>query len=297
MSALRRVVLLLAVVLGSFVLLTTAGASARTAAVQTGLVEVVVTLPQPSLAEAIQRDRTLAAAATTRHRLNLRAPASVDYVRTLAAAQRTLQARIQRTIPSARVHWRYDVTLNGMAVVVPRSQLATLQRIRGATVWPSVRYHALLDRTPQLIGAPQVWGPTLATAGEGVKIGVIDDGLDQTQAFFNPAGFSYPAGFPKGNTAYTTPKVIVARAFAGDPTPPRPASPNELPAAITGTTPASAAASIALTTMSRDGSTSGSPSERLITSMPSFTACSMPAAISGELPSSPKSEVGIVSTL
>jgi len=32
--------------------------------------------------------------------------------------------------------------------------------------------------------------------------------------FFTPTGFSYPPGFPKGNTAYTTPKVIVARAFA-----------------------------------------------------------------------------------
>src|SRR5919202_5267006 len=28
------------------------------------------------------------------------------------------------------------------------------------------------------------------------------------------AGFSYPAGFPKGVRSYTTPKVIVARAFA-----------------------------------------------------------------------------------
>ena len=30
---------------------------------------------------------------------------------------------------------------------------------------------------------------------------------------FQCSGFSYPAGFPKGNTGYTTPKVIVARAF------------------------------------------------------------------------------------
>jgi subtilisin family serine protease len=210
LSALRRVVLLLATALGSLVLLTTAGASAR----PSDLVEVVVTLPQPSLAEAIHQDRTLAAAATTRHRLDLRAPASVSYVRTLATAQRALQARIETAIPSASVRWRYDVTLNGMAVVVPRDRLAALQRIEGATVWPSVTYHALLDRTPQLIGAPTVWGPTLATAGQGVKIGIIDDGLDQTQAFFTPTGFTYPPGFPKGNTAYTTPKVIVARAFA-----------------------------------------------------------------------------------
>ncbi|MGZ4333432.1 MAG: S8 family peptidase, partial [Gaiellaceae bacterium] len=63
------------------------------------------------------------------------------------------------------------------------------------------------------IGATALWGQNLATAGEGIKIGLIDDGIDEAHPYFNPAGYSYPAGFPKGNTAYTTPKVIVARAF------------------------------------------------------------------------------------
>ena len=49
--------------------------------------------------------------------------------------------------------------------------------------------------------------------------------------------------------------------------------------------------------MSRDGSTSGSPSERLITFIPSATAASIAAAISAEFPSSPKLGVGIVSAL
>jgi Subtilase family len=46
-----------------------------------------------------------------------------------------------------------------------------------------------------------------------MKIGIIDEGIDEKHPYFNPSGFTYPAGFPKGNTAYTTPKVIVARAF------------------------------------------------------------------------------------
>jgi len=212
LSALRRVVLLAVIALGSLVVMAASGATARTG--DAGLVEVVVTLPQPPLAEAIKQDRALASAATTHRRLNLRATASVDYLRGLANAQRTLAARIQSAIPVARVRWHYGVTLNGMAVVVPRSRLAELSRMRGVTVWPSIRYHELLDRSPQLIGADKVWGPTLATAGEGIKIGIIDDGVDQTHVFFDPAGYTYPAGFPKGNTAFTTPKVIVARAFS-----------------------------------------------------------------------------------
>ncbi len=91
--------------------------------------------------------------------------------------------------------------------------------------------------------------------------------------------------------------LIACGAVAGDPTDPLPLSRNSLPAATTGITPASAALSSAATTMSRDGSISDSPSERLITSMPSFTASSMPFAISGEFPSRPKLTVGTVSTL
>ena len=198
------------------VLLGAGGAAARTTAGPAGgaTTEVVVTLPQPPLAKAILEDRALAAAATTQHRLDLRAPAAVSYLRTLAAAQRELQSRVVAAIPSARVRWHYRVVADGVAVELPISQLARLESMRGVTVWPSVTYHEQLDRTPQLIGAPEVWGPTLATAGQGMKIGIIDDGLDQTHIFFSPAGFSYPAGFPKGNTEYTTPKVIVARAFA-----------------------------------------------------------------------------------
>src|SRR3954467_15024619 len=101
LSALRRVVLFLATALGSLVLLTTAGATARTVqSADGGLAEVVVTLPQPPLAEAIQRHRPPAAAATTHHRLDVGPLASRNYLRTLATAQRTLQARIQTAIPS-----------------------------------------------------------------------------------------------------------------------------------------------------------------------------------------------------
>jgi subtilisin family serine protease len=149
----------------------------------------------------------------------------VSYLGTLATAQRTLAARLAVAIPAARIGWHYGVALDGVSVVLPASDLARLDAIPGATVWPSVTYHALrdtvaapvvpprLNRGPTLIGATALWGQNLATAGQGVKIGIVDDGIDQAHPYFDPAGFSYPAGFPKGNTAYTTPKLIVARAF------------------------------------------------------------------------------------
>ena len=179
-------------------------------------VEVVVTLKGPPLAQAFVRARTLAFSSFARpQRLRLASPASRAYLAQLARTQRAVADRIRTAIPSATTRWHYGVVLNGFAVVVPQERLGRLERVPGvAQVWPGVSYHTLLDRTPQLIGAPTVWGPTLATAGQGMKIGIIDDGIDQTHPFFSPAGFAYPDGFPKGQISYTTPKVIVARAFA-----------------------------------------------------------------------------------
>ena len=204
----------------AFLALGGAAAGAKTPTPRPDEVEIVVGLAQPSLARAILENRALAAATTTHHRLSLRAPAAVSYLRELASAQRTLAARVVATIPGARVRWRYRIVANGIAVVVPRSEAARLARIPGvARVFPTVRYHTLLDRNPQLIGAPALWGSALETAGNGIKIGIIDEGVDQTHPFFNPQGYAAPPGYPKGDTRYTTAKVIVARAFA----PPRPA--------------------------------------------------------------------------
>ncbi len=177
--------------------------------------EVVVTLRAPALAQAIAESRVLTAS-TKGRRLDLGSPTSVSYLRDLDRAQRRVARRIVRTIPSAHVRWRYRVVLDGLAIVLPASRLQALARIPGVVrVWPGTGFHPTLDRSPQLIGADQLWGlPSFSTAGNGVKIGIIDDGIDQKHPFFDPAGYSYPPGFPKGNTSYTTPKVIVARAFA-----------------------------------------------------------------------------------
>jgi len=163
--------------------------------------EVVVTLKAPPLA-AFGRAFRSASHAT--------------YGVQMRAAQNALAQRIVATIPGARTRWRYTHVANGLAVVLPRDELARLAATPGvATVWPNVTYHALRDTAgPQQIGADQLWGPNLETAGNGMKIGIIDDGLEADHPYFNPAGYTYPPGFPKGQTQYTTPKVIVQRTFA-----------------------------------------------------------------------------------
>lgn len=186
-----------------------------------------MTLPRPPLAVEVGRNRTLAAAARRGRSISVGTPAAGSYLRTLAGAQRTLAARLAVEVPSARVHWHYGVALDGVSVVLPSTEIARLRSVRGTTVWPTVTYHDLRNTTtarsaaataqanpgPTLIGATALWGPSLDTAGQGLKIGLVDDGIDQAHPYFDPSGFSYPTGFPKGDTGFTTPKVIVARAF------------------------------------------------------------------------------------
>ena len=94
------------------------------------------------------------------------------------------------------------------------------------------------------------------------------------------------------------PTVIASAADPGDVSDPAPNSSKSFPAATTGTTPAAAAASSASATTSCCGVISGSPIERLITSIPSWTAASIAATSSGALPSSPTfASVGTVSAL
>ncbi len=177
--------------------------------------EVVVTLEAPALAQAVRTSRVLSPVVRAR-RLDLDSPTSRGYLADLGRERLAVERRIRARIPSATVRWRYAVVLNGLAVKLAAHDvplLATITGVREVHVGGS--FGVKLDRGPELIGADQLWGgPTLPTAGQGLKIGVIDQGVDQKHPFFDPSGYSYPPGFPKGQTSFTTPKVIVARAFA-----------------------------------------------------------------------------------
>jgi len=189
MSNLKRVVLLIGVMLVSLPALAAAGSQSRASA-RGPLVEVVVTLDAPPLARG-------------------------GHVRTLSAVQESVESRLSESVPDFAVQHRYSAVLDGLALEVPASELARLHDTPGVVgVYPSVGYHTLRSSTPGFIGAPTLWGSTLSTAGQGVKIAVLDDGLDRTHPYFRAKGYRMPPGFPKGNKAFTSAKVIVARTFA-----------------------------------------------------------------------------------
>ncbi|HET9243752.1 MAG TPA: S8 family serine peptidase [Gaiella sp.] len=139
---------------------------------------------------------------------------SEDAARRLDAEQRRFVAALRRSLPDARVHWRYRLVANGMSVVLPADELAQLRALPGVRhVSGPVTYRALAGPDATTIRARELAGPALPNEGAGIKIGIIDDGVDQRHRFFDPSSYVMPEGFPKGQTAYTTAKVIVARAF------------------------------------------------------------------------------------
>ncbi len=142
-------------------------------------------------------------------------PSSQAYVHLLERRQAVAAAQIRAAIPEARVGRRFQVVLDALTVSLPASRLPVLVRQPAVKkVYPSLTYTLALDSSPQVIGADVLRQETGAD-GTGMKIAIVDDGIDQSNPFFNPAGFTYPAGFPRGALTWTTPKVIVAKVFPG----------------------------------------------------------------------------------
>ena len=178
-----------------------------------GQVRVIVRLAAPPLA-AWNADRSLSSASRS-HRLDLKSASARAYLAKLARLQDTAVAQVRAAIPQAAIQERYSLLIDGFTVQVPAKSLPRLLRLRSVDrIYPSLSYTATMDRGPSVIHATDLQAAT-GDKGQGVKIAVVDTGVDSTSPFLNPAGFSYPAGFPKGDAKLTTPKVIVAKVFPG----------------------------------------------------------------------------------
>jgi minor extracellular serine protease Vpr len=115
-----------------------------------------------------------------------------------------------------------SVLINAIFVNAPASRVAELSAISGvAAVRPMRKFKAKLDQATQVLNGPAAWAALggVSNAGAGIKIGIVDSGIDQAHPAFQDSTLSMPAGFPKYTTghpedaAYTTNKVIVARSY------------------------------------------------------------------------------------
>jgi minor extracellular serine protease Vpr len=89
----------------------------------------------------------------------------------------------------AKVLAQYQHALNGIKVEVDRSKIAALAKLPGVvSVHPVGTYNRTNAVSVPFIGAPAVWQGIPGFRGEGIKIAIIDTGIDYTHANFGGPG-------------------------------------------------------------------------------------------------------------
>ncbi len=142
--------------------------------------------------------------------------------RTCAACRTPLPCACAATSPAPRSSAATPSCSMRSPCALPVRALAHVEGLPGvAAVYPVATYHATADTVPALVGAVPLWGVDRSTAGQGIKVGIIDDGIDAGAPFLASAGLRAPTGFPRGQRRFTTGRVIVARSFAGGDAPAR----------------------------------------------------------------------------
>ncbi len=180
------------------------------------------------------------------------------------------------------------------------STMPSAPGVRAATAWPaehcgpSCTSASAPARPPPHVLLTASGTPAFQAASSSPELAVAAP--NETRSAGTAPGPRTPSVTPLKWPTLVAATVMASSAEPGDEIDPPPRSSPLLPAATTVTTPARAAPWMARATRSFADSTSGSPSERLSTSMPSATARSIARAISGPLPSRPNEGVGVVST-
>ncbi len=106
------------------------------------------------------------------------------------------KAEIERRGGKVLAH--FQSALNGMKIQIPRRELARLRAIPGVVDIQAVgNYHRDNTISVPLIGAPLAWQLPGQFQGQGVKIAILDSGIDYTHADFGGPGTvaAYQAAF------------------------------------------------------------------------------------------------------
>lgn len=112
--------------------------------------------------------------------------------------------------------------VNAIFVTAQPTRLAELAAIPGVhAVKPMRRFKPVLNAATEVANAPSAWTALggAADAGKGIKIGVIDSGIDHTHPAFAKSDLNLPSGYPLCTSGhpedceYTNNKVVVARSY------------------------------------------------------------------------------------
>ncbi len=138
-----------------------------------------------------------------------------SYRAELSARRNEFKRWLRANAPKAKVTGEFDVSLNAVSLELNGTSLDVLRAspLAARVEFEGVYSPTIDDPDLAIISAEAAWtsGGGSAHAGEGVKVGVVDTGIDVTHSCFDDAG--YPAVPQLGDTTFTNNKVIVARVF------------------------------------------------------------------------------------
>ncbi|MER7848655.1 S8 family serine peptidase [Kitasatospora sp. NPDC096077] len=146
-----------------------------------------------------------------------------------------LAGAVHRSVPAARELYRTRTLLTALAVSAPAEQLPALRALPGVrAVHPIVNKQRDNAYSVPLTGAPQVWEGSEGNTGRGVRIGIIDSGIDYTHADFGGPGTeeafrSVERGKPAPAGLFPNAKVVGGKDLVGDDYNPDPSAPNHQP--------------------------------------------------------------------
>jgi len=134
----------------------------------------------------------------------------------LEERMRNFENRLRRFSPNIIPRRRFTGLINGLSLEMPggiASRIRSLPEV--LAIVPNRKYDRLLTKSNDIMNAPLAWQLSggESHAGQGIKIGIIDTGIDHTHVMFNDEGYQLPPGFPLGDTDFTNNKIIVARVF------------------------------------------------------------------------------------
>ncbi|MER5642613.1 S8 family serine peptidase [Kitasatospora sp. NPDC002227] len=161
------------------------------------------------------------------------ARAGADQRRLADQALDRLAAAVRRSAPEALELYRTRTLLTGLAVSAPAGRLPGLRTLPGVrAVHPITRKQRGNSFSVPLTGAPGVWSGATGLPGEtgaGVRIGIIDSGIDYTHADFGGPGTdqafrSVDGAKPAPAGLFPNAKVIGGKDLVGDDYSPDPAA-------------------------------------------------------------------------